>query len=280
MPRGPRLDAPGVTHHVIIRGVGGCEIFYDDEDREDLAHRLDRWVPALGASSLASVFMSNHAHWVLESGPGGLSQLMARVLTGYAQRFNLRHGRDGHLFQNRFVSEVISDDAYRIACIAYVFRNLMELGFSLGDVIASPWCSLAPTLGARPPRAFESVAKALAAFDGDTRALLAAIERNAAVRDPSQWREFEPKRQPPPVRPTPAELDVVVKSECAQRGITPELLIGGARVPAACAARRAVAVHGVLQLGMRTSAVARKLGVSRQAVAHIIEAELRRRERR
>ncbi|MDP3030325.1 MAG: hypothetical protein Q8O04_12730 [Deltaproteobacteria bacterium] len=35
MPRLARLDAPGVLHHIMIRGIGRRKIFRNDEDRED-----------------------------------------------------------------------------------------------------------------------------------------------------------------------------------------------------------------------------------------------------
>jgi hypothetical protein len=35
MPRGPRLDAPGVLHHVMVRGLERRAIFRDTRDRRD-----------------------------------------------------------------------------------------------------------------------------------------------------------------------------------------------------------------------------------------------------
>jgi len=40
MPRLARLDAPGVLHHIIIRGIERCTIFRDDKDRDNLIDRL------------------------------------------------------------------------------------------------------------------------------------------------------------------------------------------------------------------------------------------------
>lgn len=45
MPRLARLDAPGVLHHVIIRGIEGPKIFRDDTDRNDLVERLNELLP-------------------------------------------------------------------------------------------------------------------------------------------------------------------------------------------------------------------------------------------
>ena len=39
MPRLARLDAPGVSHHVMGRGIERREIFLSDEDREDFITR-------------------------------------------------------------------------------------------------------------------------------------------------------------------------------------------------------------------------------------------------
>jgi hypothetical protein len=40
MPRGPRLDAPGTLHHVIVRGIERRKIVDDDKDREDFVTRM------------------------------------------------------------------------------------------------------------------------------------------------------------------------------------------------------------------------------------------------
>ena len=40
MPRGPRLDAPGTLHHVIVRGIERRKIVDIDKDREDFVTRM------------------------------------------------------------------------------------------------------------------------------------------------------------------------------------------------------------------------------------------------
>ena len=40
MPRLARLDAPGVLHHVIGRGIERRKIFWKDKDRSDFIDRL------------------------------------------------------------------------------------------------------------------------------------------------------------------------------------------------------------------------------------------------
>jgi len=103
MPRGPRLNAPGSLHHLIIRGIERGTIVRDDDDRMEFAQSGD----ALGTyrchdTIYAFALMTNHAHILLKSGEEGLTKYMRRLLSGYAQYFNRRHNRAEHLFQNRY----------------------------------------------------------------------------------------------------------------------------------------------------------------------------------
>jgi REP element-mobilizing transposase RayT len=104
MPRGPRLDAPGTLHHVIVRGMEKGLVVQDDEDRADFLIRMGRLSRSCPTSIYAWAIMSNHIHVLLKSGPDGLSRFMRKLLTGYAIRYNRRHQRCGDLFQNRYKS--------------------------------------------------------------------------------------------------------------------------------------------------------------------------------
>ena len=106
MARGPRLDAPGSLHHVIVRGIERKEIFRDDRDREDFLERLGEIIRKEKASCFAWTLIPNHAHLLLRTGTTPLATIMRRLLTGYAVSFNLRNQRSGHLFQNRYKSLV------------------------------------------------------------------------------------------------------------------------------------------------------------------------------
>jgi len=45
MPRLARLDAPGVFHHIIIRGIERRKIFRDNRDRENFLEWLEMLLP-------------------------------------------------------------------------------------------------------------------------------------------------------------------------------------------------------------------------------------------
>jgi putative transposase len=128
MPRTARLDAPGVLHHVMIRGIERRNIFYDDNDRDDFIERLDALCPATQTTCYAWSFLSNHAHFLFRTGTSPLSQLMRRLLTGYVVNFNRRHKRHGQLFQNRFKSIICQEDAYLLELVRYIHLNPVRAG--------------------------------------------------------------------------------------------------------------------------------------------------------
>ena len=141
MPRGPRLDAPGTLHHVMLRGIEKRDIVTDDKDRMDFVDRMGKVAQETGTTIYAWALLNNHAHILLRSGNSGLSTFMRRMLSGYAGNYNRRHNRQGHLFQNRYKSIVCQEDRYFMRLVAYIHLNPLRAGLvaSLGDLDAYPW---------------------------------------------------------------------------------------------------------------------------------------------
>jgi len=123
MPRTSRLDAAGILHHVIIRGIERRSIFRDAADREAFLDRLGEGLLRSNTSCYAWALMSNHAHFLIRTGDVGLATLMRRLLTGYAGYFNRRHGRHGQLFQNRYKSIICQEDVYLQELVRYIHLN-------------------------------------------------------------------------------------------------------------------------------------------------------------
>jgi REP element-mobilizing transposase RayT len=123
MPRLARLDAPGILHHVMIRGIERRKIFRDDNDRENILDRLSILLPQTKTACYAWALMSNHAHFLFRTGDTGISSIMMKLLTGYAVYFNRRHKRHGQLFQNRYKSIICQEDQYLIELVRYIHLN-------------------------------------------------------------------------------------------------------------------------------------------------------------
>ena len=169
MARIARVDAAGAAYHVMVRGIERRQIFLGEEDRRDFVARLERLLPEEGWRCFAWVLMPNHVHLVLQGSWGGLSRLMARLGTGYALGFNRRHQRSGYLFQNRFKSRVVEDDADLMGLVVYAHRNPLVAGIvaSAAELERFPWCGHGALVGSTPPRCFEAVRACLSLFGED-----------------------------------------------------------------------------------------------------------------
>ena len=141
MPRQARLDAPGTLHHVMIRGIESSPIFKDDQDRQDFIFRTGMVARETGTRILAWVLMRNHVHLLFFSGPSGISKFMRRLLTGYALRYNRRHRRNGHLFQNRYKSIICEEGSYLLELVRYIHLNPLRAATvkSMGELDQYPW---------------------------------------------------------------------------------------------------------------------------------------------
>ena len=131
MPRTARLDAPGILHHIIIRGIERRKIFRDNQDRENLLARLAKLIPETKTACYAWAFLPNHAHFLFRSGDVGLSTLMRRLLTGYAVSFNLKYKRHGPLFQGRYKSIICQEDCYLKELVRYIHLNPLRANLVL-----------------------------------------------------------------------------------------------------------------------------------------------------
>lgn len=143
MARPKRYVAAGAYYHGMARGVDGQRIFRVDDDFE-LCIRL-LLIVAKRFTWVVHGFclMPNHYHLIVETPKPTLPAGMQYLNGVYAQGFNRRYGRVGHLFQARYESRVIEDEAYLGAAIAYVIDNPRRAGLCSDPRHWSwSWCAL------------------------------------------------------------------------------------------------------------------------------------------
>jgi len=72
--------------------------------------------------------MGNHYHLLLKTIEPNLSKIMQWVGFTYTRRFNIRHEQIGHLFQGRFKSIIVENEAYLLQLLLYIHRNTLWAG--------------------------------------------------------------------------------------------------------------------------------------------------------
>lgn len=128
MSRQARLDAPGILHHVMARGIEQGAIFRDDRDMEDFINRLSKLAMQKAWIIYAWSLIPNHFHLLIRTGKEPLSRNMRSLMSGYAGYFNRRHKRHGHLFQNRYKSIVCEEETYFTELVRYLHLNPLRAG--------------------------------------------------------------------------------------------------------------------------------------------------------
>jgi REP element-mobilizing transposase RayT len=107
----------------MVRGINKSAIFKDNEDRSRFLDRLEENVTETQSSVYAWALMETHIHLLVRSGRSGISTLMRKLLTWYAQYYNRRHRRTGHLFENRYKSILCDEETYLLALVRYIHLN-------------------------------------------------------------------------------------------------------------------------------------------------------------
>jgi len=149
MPRLARLDAPGVLHHVMGRGIERRKIFRDSADRKDFIYRMSVLAKEGCWDVYAWTLMPNHFHLLVKTRNRALSSNMRKLLTGYVVNFNKRHHRHGYLFQNRFKSIVCQENPYLKELVRYIHLNLLRAGKvkNPAELNRSPWSGHSALMG-------------------------------------------------------------------------------------------------------------------------------------
>ena len=146
--RRSRIHYPGAVYHAMARGVNGDDIFHDDHDRRLFLLILRQLEYETGCKTIAYCLMGNHFHWAIRIDEVSLSRVLQRLLTRYAKSFNIKYGRKGHLFQNRFKSTLCTDDVYLLGLVRYIHLNPVRSRF-VSDPADWEWSSHLDYLGHR-----------------------------------------------------------------------------------------------------------------------------------
>jgi REP element-mobilizing transposase RayT len=149
MPRKARIDAPGALHHIMARGIEGRPIFQSDFDRNDFIKRLALIIEETETKCFAWALIPNHFHLLLKTEFVPVAKVMLRLLTGYAVSYNLRHNRQGHLFQNRYKSILCQEDSYLLELVRYIHLNPLRANLvpDMKSLDKYPFCGHSSLMG-------------------------------------------------------------------------------------------------------------------------------------
>lgn len=123
MPRQARKKSESGIYHVMLRGINKQQIFEDDEDCEKFMLILQECKAISEFKLLAYCLMGNHIHLLIKPQKETLETVFKRIGGRFVYWYNVKYKRTGHLFQDRFKSEPVEDDAYLLTVLRYIHQN-------------------------------------------------------------------------------------------------------------------------------------------------------------
>ncbi|HZS23625.1 MAG TPA: transposase [Gaiellaceae bacterium] len=115
-------------YHVTRRSAGPVEMFRDDFDFTDFCRRLLRTINRYSWTCHFFCLMTTHYHLLLEVEEDALQPGMHELNGEYAQEFNRRWGRAGHLRGGPYGAKLVSTDEHLFEVVRYIARNPVEAG--------------------------------------------------------------------------------------------------------------------------------------------------------
>jgi len=127
MPRIARRKDPELPHHVMCRSISEIRLFRNDQDKIKYLQLMARYCQKFECKVLAYCLMDTHVHIQLDPRGCDISKFMHGLNLCYAQYYNRKYHRHGHVFQNRFLNKVIDVDEYNLTVSAYIHNNPKDL---------------------------------------------------------------------------------------------------------------------------------------------------------
>ena len=147
MPRTARRKSQSGIYHIMLRGINKQTIFFDNEDMARLHSTLLRFKKTSDFQLYAYCFMPNHIHLLIREQHEPISRIMQKISSSFVFWYNQKYERCGHLFQERYKSEVVEDDQYFLALLRYIHQNPLKPGM-VQKVEEYRWSSMKEYLNA------------------------------------------------------------------------------------------------------------------------------------
>ena len=131
MARKTRVEYPGALYHVMCRGNNGEYVLTEEEKPSYLA-LIKKYKERYGFKLYAYCIMDNHVHLLIETGETPLSKIMQGIQQSFTQRYNKKFDRTGHVFQQRYKSQLCDKERYLLQVMKYIHYNPVEAGLKKG----------------------------------------------------------------------------------------------------------------------------------------------------
>ena len=121
-------------YHIIMRGINHQAVAVDDEDKQVLTDTIAKYALKTGVTVISYTVMTNHVHMQAQGDLKAIADLVRLICISYVRYyFNVKHHREGSLFQSRYKSRAVKDDNDVITLDRYIVLNPQKAGICRFD---------------------------------------------------------------------------------------------------------------------------------------------------
>jgi len=113
-------------YHIMLRGINRQTIFEDNQDRVRFLDTLEEYKDICEFVFYGYCLMDNHVHLLIKETKESVSDIIKRICSSYVYWYNAKYKRCGHLFQERFKSEIVETDSYFLTVLRYIHQNPLK----------------------------------------------------------------------------------------------------------------------------------------------------------
>lgn len=123
MCRKARVKLENGIYHVILRSMSEFSLYKNNKDKDKFLSIVKKYQIKFKFKVYAYCLMTTHSHLLIDSNGADISKFMHDINQSYAQYYNRKYNRKGHVFLERFKSKLINSDNYLLTVSAYIHRN-------------------------------------------------------------------------------------------------------------------------------------------------------------
>jgi putative transposase len=129
MGRPFRPVGDGLLYHVLNRGNNRAAVFARPDDYHAFLQALGQTQTRYPFRLYGYCLMTNHFHLLVEPEEGqSISRIIQSLTVAHTWRYHRQHATVGHVWQGRFRSPVIQDDAHALTVLRYIEANPLRAG--------------------------------------------------------------------------------------------------------------------------------------------------------
>ena len=106
-----RILSDANVYHIVLKGINSEQIFFDEDDYLSFMNVLKVSCSNYNALLYAFCIMNNHVHLLIKFNENNMPQMFKSFGASFVFRYNKKYNRSGSLFNGRYFSKAINDDA-------------------------------------------------------------------------------------------------------------------------------------------------------------------------